>query len=133
VDEPINIISNCDQLYRLISNLIVNAIQHTPTGGKVTVVLDRSDNYAVIKVQDTGIGIPQQEIARIFDRFYRVNSDRSRSSGGSGLGLAIARAIVQAHQGNFNVQSELGKGSTFTVQLPFDVAPLDLKSLIKNG
>jgi two-component system OmpR family sensor kinase len=138
VDEPINIISNCDQLYRLISNLIVNAIQYTPTGGKVIVILDRSDNYAVIQVEDSGIGIPQQEIPRIFDRFYRVNSDRSRSSGGSGLGLAIAFAIVQAHQGNFNVQSELGKGSTFTVQLPFDVAPLNsirsqFKSLIGNG
>lgn len=138
VDEPINIISNYDQLYRLISNLIVNAIQYTPTGGKVTVVLDRSENYAVIQVQDSGIGIAQQEIPRIFDRFYRVNSDRSRSSGGSGLGLAIAFAIVQANQGNFNVQSELGKGSTFTVQLPFDVAPLNsirsqFKSLIGNG
>jgi len=138
VDEPINIVSNCDQLYRLISNLIVNAIQYTPTGGKVIVILERSENYAVIRVQDTGIGIAQQEIPRIFDRFYRVNSDRSRSSGGSGLGLAIARAIVQAHQGNFNVQSELGKGSTFTVQLPFDVAPLNsirsqFKSLIGNG
>jgi signal transduction histidine kinase len=133
VDEPINIISNCDQLYRLISNLIVNAIQYTPTGGKVTVVLDRSENYAVIQVEDSGIGIPQQEIPRIFDRFYRVNSDRSRSSGGSGLGLAIARAIVQANQGNFNVQSELGKGSTFTVQLPFDVAPLDsIRSQFKS-
>lgn len=138
VDEPINIISNYDQLYRLISNLIVNAIQYTPTGGKVTVVLDRSENYAVIQVEDSGIGIAQQEIPRIFDRFYRVNSDRSRSSGGSGLGLAIAFAIVQAHQGNFNVQSELAKGSTFTVQLPFDVAPLNsirsqFKSLIGNG
>ena len=138
VHEPINIVSNCDQLYRLISNLIVNAIQYTPTGGKVIVILDRSDNYAVIRVQDTGIGIAQQEIPRIFDRFYRVNSDRSRSSGGSGLGLAIAFAIVQANQGNFNVQSELGKGSTFTVQLPFDVAPLNsirsqFKSLIGNG
>jgi len=138
VHEPINIVSNCDQLYRLISNLIVNAIQYTPTGGKVIVILDRSDNYAVIRVEDTGIGIAQQEIPRIFDRFYRVNSDRSRSSGGSGLGLAIAFAIVQANQGNLNVQSELGKGSTFTVQLPFDVAPLNsirsqFKSLIGNG
>ncbi|MBW4446008.1 MAG: HAMP domain-containing histidine kinase [Spirirestis rafaelensis WJT71-NPBG6] len=138
VHEPINIVSNCDQLYRLISNLIVNAIQYTPAGGKVIVILDRSDNYAVIRVQDTGIGIAQQEIPRIFDRFYRVNSDRSRSSGGSGLGLAIAFAIVQANQGNFNVQSELGKGSTFTVQLPFDVAPLNrirsqFKLLIGNG
>lgn len=87
----------------------------------------------MIQVEDSGIGIPQQEIPRIFDRFYRVNSDRSRSSGGSGLGLAIAFAIVQANQGNFNVQSELNKGSTFTVQLPFDVAPLDsIRSQFKS-
>ncbi|MCC5599783.1 two-component system sensor histidine kinase RppB [Nostoc favosum] len=124
VHQPLNIIGNADQLYRLFSNLIVNAIQYTPREGEVTVLLDRNDHYAVIKVQDTGIGIPKHELTRIFDRFYRVSSDRSRSSGGSGLGLAIAQAIVQAHQGKLNVQSELGQGSTFTVQLPLDVAPL---------
>jgi signal transduction histidine kinase len=124
LNQPLNIIGNSDQLYRLVSNLIVNAIQYTPRGGKVTLLLDRNDYNAVIKVQDTGISIPKHELTRIFDRFYRVSSDRSRSTGGSGLGLAIAQAIVQAHQGNLNVQSELGKGSTFTVQLPMDVTPL---------
>ncbi|WP_017655359.1 two-component system sensor histidine kinase RppB [Fortiea contorta] len=124
VHQPLNIIGNADQLYRLFSNLIVNAIQYTPREGEVTVLLDRNDHYAVIKVQDTGIGIPKHELTRIFDRFYRVSSDRSRSTGGSGLGLAIVQAIVQAHQGKLNVQSELGQGSTFTVELPLDVAPL---------
>ncbi|MBN3926582.1 two-component system sensor histidine kinase RppB [Nostoc sp. NMS4] len=124
VNQPLNIIGNSDQLYRLFSNLIVNAIQYTPRGGEVTVFLDRNDYNAVIKVQDTGIGIPKHELTRIFDRFYRVSSDRSRNTGGSGLGLAIVQAIVQAHQGKLNVQSELGKGSTFTVQLPLDVTPL---------
>ncbi|MDZ8077877.1 MAG: two-component system sensor histidine kinase RppB [Nostoc sp. DcaGUA01] len=114
----LNIIGNEDQLYRLFSNLIINAIQYTPQGGKVTVSLERSDRYAVIQVQDTGIGIPQPEQNRIFDRFYRVNSDRSRNTGGSGLGLAIAQALVQAHHGSLNVQSELGQGSTFTTKLP---------------
>lgn len=122
---PVDVIGNADQLYRLFSNLIINAIQYTPQGGKVTVCLDCADNYAVIQVQDTGIGIPQQELTRIFDRFYRVNSDRSRRTGGSGLGLAIAQAIVQAHQGSLDVQSEFGKGSTFTIKLPFDIRPLD--------
>ncbi|MBE9052175.1 two-component sensor histidine kinase [Nostocales cyanobacterium LEGE 11386] len=125
VSTPLNVIGNEDQLYRLFSNLIVNAIQYTPQGGKVTIFLDRSDNYAVIQVQDTGIGIPQQEILRIFDRFYRVHSDRSRMTGGSGLGLAIAQAIVHAHHGSINVQSEFTKGSNFIVKLPFDLRPID--------
>ncbi|MEC4812474.1 MAG: two-component system sensor histidine kinase RppB [Scytonema sp. PMC 1069.18] len=124
-NQPLNIIGNSEQLYRLVSNLIVNAIQYTSKGGKVTVVLERSDSYAVIRVQDTGIGIAQHELPQIFNRFYRVNSDRSRSTGGSGLGLAIAQAIVLAHQGSLNVQSEVGVGSTFTVQLPFDVVPFE--------
>lgn len=114
----LNIIGNEDQLYRLFSNLIINAIQYTSPGGKVTVALERSDRYAVIQVQDTGIGISQPEQTRIFDRFYRVNSDRSRNTGGSGLGLAIAQALVQAHHGSLNVQSELGQGSTFSTKLP---------------
>ncbi|GJD20020.1 two-component sensor histidine kinase [Rivularia sp. IAM M-261] len=130
VYQPLNIIGNTDQLYRLISNLIVNAIQYTPRGGEVTVFLNRSDNYAVIKVQDTGIGIPQHELPHIFDRFYRVASDRSRTTGGSGLGLAIVNAIVTVHRGKLNVESQLGEGSTFTVQLPLDVTAFKKKSSI---
>ncbi|BAZ30354.1 two-component sensor histidine kinase [Cylindrospermum sp. NIES-4074] len=121
VSTPLNVVGNEDQLYRLFSNLIINAIQYTPQTGKVTVCLDRCNHYAIIQVQDTGIGIPQPEITRIFNRFYRVNSDRSRSTGGSGLGLAIAQAIVQAHHGSLDVESELGQGSTFTIKLPFHV------------
>ena len=118
--QHLNIIGNTDQLYRLFSNLIVNAIQYTPTGGDVKILLNRSEYYAVIKVQDTGIGIPLQELPHIFDRFYRVSSDRSRSTGGSGLGLSIVQAIVSVHKGKLNVESELCKGTTFTVQLPLD-------------
>ena len=98
-----------------------NAIQYTPAGGYVAVILKRSNGDAVIEVEDTGIGIAPDEQKLIFDRFHRVNSDRSRSTGGSGLGLAIATAIVQAHGGSIQVQSQLGKGSTFIVHLPLTV------------
>ncbi|MBD2343362.1 two-component system sensor histidine kinase RppB [Anabaena subtropica] len=125
VSTPINILGNQDQLYRLFSNLIINAIQYTLSGGQVTVSLSCSDHYAVIQIQDTGIGIPLQELPHIFDRFYRVNSDRSRNTGGSGLGLAISQAITQAHHGSLNVQSELSKGTIFTIKLPFNFPSLN--------
>ena len=118
VRQPLYIMGDVEQLYRLISNLIVNAIQYTSTGGEVRVVLESSDEQALIQIQDTGIGIPLKEQTRIFERFYRVSGDRSRSTGGSGLGLAIAMVIVQAHGGSLLLQSVPGKGSTFTIQLP---------------
>jgi signal transduction histidine kinase len=117
VDRPLFVLGNEERLYRLVANLITNAIQYTPPGGKVTVILKRDDRYAVIQVQDTGIGIAAQDQSHIFDRFYRISSDRSRATGGSGLGLAIAKAIAQAHHGSIQVQSQLGKGSVFTVRL----------------
>jgi nitrogen-specific signal transduction histidine kinase len=94
---------------------------YTPTGGTVIIILERDDHSALVRVQDTGIGIAPAEQARIFDRFYRVHSDRSRHTGGVGLGLAIVTAIVRSHQGDIKVQSELGKGSTFIVRLPLRI------------
>ncbi|WP_250124762.1 two-component system sensor histidine kinase RppB [Chroococcidiopsis sp. CCMEE 29] len=117
VQNLLHVLGDEEQLYRLVSNLIVNAIQYTPKRGLVTVILGCSNHQALIQIQDTGIGITPDEQKRIFDRFYRVNSDRSRNTGGSGLGLAIAQAIVQAHNGSLQLQSELGKGSTFTIRL----------------
>lgn len=128
VNNPLNVIGDEEQFYRLVSNLIINAIQYTPAGGQVTIVLERSDYQALIHIQDTGIGIAPEEQTQIFDRFYRVNSDRSRNTGGSGLGLAIAKAIVQAHQGSLQVQSILGKGSTFTIRLPLGNCPASERS-----
>lgn len=116
--EKLYVLGNEEQLYRLISNLIVNAIQATPKDGSVSVCLKHSERYALIQVQDTGIGIAKEHQSRIFDRFWRVNKDRSRTSGGPGLGLAIAGAIAKAHKGSIQVQSQLGIGSTFTVRLP---------------
>ena len=106
------------QLYRLVSNLVVNAIQYTPEGGRVTLSLEERDQQARIGVQDTGIGIEAKHLAKIFDRFYRVNTDRSRRTGGSGLGLSIAQAIVKTHHGEIRVQSQPGQGSTFWIYLP---------------
>jgi signal transduction histidine kinase len=120
--KPLCVLADEDQIYRLVTNLIVNAIQYTPKAGKITLTLGKTEHYAVIRVQDTGIGIAVTEQKQIFDRFYRVDSDRSRQTGGSGLGLAIAKAIAQAHRGSLSVQSELGKGSTFIVRLPLQPA-----------
>ncbi|MBV8884911.1 MAG: GHKL domain-containing protein [Chroococcidiopsidaceae cyanobacterium CP_BM_RX_35] len=116
--QPIFVRGDLEQLYRLVSNLIDNAIQYTPAGSQVTVSLDRGQDHALIQVQDTGVGIALPEQTRIFERFYRVSSDRSRSTGGSGLGLAIAQAIVRSHHGSLQLRSELGKGSIFTIRLP---------------
>ncbi|MDB9446355.1 two-component system sensor histidine kinase RppB [Anabaena sp. CS-542/02] len=110
-------LGNESQLYRLVSNLIANAIQYTPTGGYVTVSLVKSDYTAVIAVKDTGIGIGLADQERIFERFYRVDGDRSRKTGGTGLGLAIAQAIAQKHKGILKVGSQVGKGSIFTLVL----------------
>ncbi len=114
----IYVLAHESQLYRLVSNLIANAIQYTPAGGNVMVSLEFHDRTASVTVKDTGIGIAPSEQTRIFDRFYRVESDRSRKTGGTGLGLAIARAIAHVHQGSIHVQSELGQGTSLTLRLP---------------
>lgn len=116
--QPIYSWGDEEKLYRLLANLVTNAIQYTPQGGQVKVHLSQEELSAVLQVQDTGIGIPADEQTRIFDRFYRITSDRSRSTGGAGLGLSIAQAIVELHKGSITVESELGKGSRFTVYLP---------------
>lgn len=117
-EEAIYILGNEEQLYRVIFNLAINAIQYTPPGGNIILSLDSSHQQAIIQVEDTGIGIPLNEQSRIFDRFYRVHGDRSRKTGGSGLGLAIVKAIIQAHRGSIEVESKPGTGSTFTVRFP---------------
>lgn len=122
--QPLYILADEDQIYRLVSNLVVNAIQYTSSGGCIRLVLDSEECYAVIKVRDTGIGISSEHLTYIFDRFYRVNNDRSRQTGNTGLGLSIARAIVEVYGGSIQVKSEVGKGSTFTIQLPLLKTPV---------
>ena len=115
---PITVVGNEENLYRLLLNVINNGLQHTPAGGKVSVQLQQINRQAIITVVDTGIGIEPADQSHIFDRFYRVNKDRSRHSGGAGLGLAIAKAIAQTHGGDIQVQRQADKGSTFTISLP---------------
>lgn len=131
VAQPLTIVADEEQLYRLVMNLVSNAIQYSYSGGEVTLILEKSASDAIIQIQDTGIGISPEEQTRIFDRFYRVNSDRSRSTGGAGLGLAIAEAIVKNHNGQIQVQSQLGKGSIFTIRLPLAKTPSPFGNKIK--
>ncbi|NLI68747.1 MAG: PAS domain-containing protein [Bacilli bacterium] len=107
-----------DKVKQILLNLFTNAVNYTPENGKVAITLKQVDEFALIEVKDTGIGIEKEALPRIFERFYRVDKDRSRMTGGTGLGLAIVKHIVEAHQGKIEVASEVNKGSTFSVYLP---------------
>jgi heavy metal sensor kinase len=107
-----------DRLKQLLLNLVDNALRYTPTGGVVTLDLERRDGEALLRVRDTGPGIPPEHLSRIFERFYRVDQPRSRKAGGTGLGLAICKWVAEAHGGRIEVESQPGAGSTFTVLLP---------------
>ncbi len=105
-------------LYRLISNLLLNAIQYTPAGGEVVLRVRREGSHGLLQVQDSGIGITPADQRRIFDRFFRSDPGRSRRQGGTGLGLSIVAAIVRRHHGQISVASSFGSGSVFSVKLP---------------
>jgi two-component system, OmpR family, phosphate regulon sensor histidine kinase PhoR len=111
------------QLGLLLSNLLDNALRYTPAKGTVCVRLDATESRAMLQVADTGEGIPARELSRVFERFYRVDKARARQTGGTGLGLAIVRHVAEAHGGTVRVDSELGRGSTFTVALPITGPP----------
>ena len=107
-----------DDLYQIVFNLVENGIKYNTPGGKLTVSLHRDGENAIIKVSDTGMGIPADAVDHIFERFYRVDKARSRQTGGSGLGLAIVRDTVHRNDGEITVVSDPGKGTTFTVVFP---------------
>jgi two-component system phosphate regulon sensor histidine kinase PhoR len=109
---------DADSIERMVLNLLDNAIKYNLPDGEVLLRLAQADQHAVLEVSDTGIGIPQESLARIFERFYRVDKGRSRDEGGTGLGLAIVKHVVQAHGGQVDVESRVGKGTTFRVRLP---------------
>ena len=116
--DDISILGDNAKLEQVIYNVIDNAIKYTPRGGEVEASLVRSGRKAVIRIRDTGIGIPSGDLPHIFDRFYRVDKARSRATGGTGLGLSIVKQIVQNHGGNISASSTEGKGTTFTIELP---------------
>jgi signal transduction histidine kinase len=101
-----------------VRNLLDNAIRYTPAGGKIGAELEKVGDEAVLRITDTGEGIPSRDVERVFERFYRVDNARSRATGGTGLGLAIVKHVIEGHRGSATVQSELGAGSVFTVRLP---------------
>lgn len=116
-----------DRLKQVLLNLVDNALKYTPPGGEVKLSLTKDDNWVYIAVQDTGIGIAPENIPHLFDRFYRVDRARSRDAGGTGLGLAIAKSVIDAHNGKLTVESQPGKGSTFTVWLHLPPTPSSSK------
>lgn len=110
---------NPDHLKQIIINLVGNAVAYTPETGKVTIEIDTNENELELSVSDTGIGIPKGELSRIFERFYRVDKGRSRNVGGTGLGLSIVKWLVENNNGRIEVESDVEKGTRFTVYLPF--------------
>jgi len=111
------------RLHELIANVLDNAVKYTPKGGRVSLACEVDAEEVRVIIADTGIGIPEDDQTSIFDRFYRVDTSRSRDTGGSGLGLSIAKAVATAYSGEIEVESAPGAGSRFTITLP--LAPPD--------
>jgi signal transduction histidine kinase len=110
----------CDaqKLYQVFLNLLDNAIKYSDAGARVDITIEEDASSLSVEVRDTGVGIPQEELTQLFERFYRVDKDRSRATGGSGLGLAISKQIVEMHGGDISVESEVGAGSVFRIRIP---------------
>ena len=117
-EQPITVLADEEAVAQILDNLVDNALKYTPPGGTVWVRCRADDLWGILEVADTGIGIAQKDLPRIFERFYRVDKARSRELGGTGLGLAIVKHWVQTLEGNISVRSEVNRGSTFTVRLP---------------
>jgi len=116
----VRIVGDRTRLQQVVINVLDNAVKYTPHGGSVAIQLSIEDAAAVLTVRDTGIGIPPEDLPRIFDRFYRVDKARHRTAGGSGLGLSIVQWIIHAHHGSISVESAEGVGTTVTIRLPLD-------------
>ncbi len=113
------LIGNDALMKQALENLVSNALKYTPAGGEVHVVLDTTDTYARVRVSDTGIGIPQEELGNIWQRFYRVHRDETKNIEGTGLGLTLVESVIRGHGGHIATESTIGQGTTFTIYLPF--------------
>mgnify|MGYP000903905229 CR=1 FL=1 len=122
-----------DRLEQVILNILNNAIKYTPEGGKVSVYIGKTYNEIYTKVVDNGVGIPEEDLPRIFERFYRVDKARSREMGGTGLGLSIAREIIEAHGGIINISSQYGNGTEVLLKLPYPKVFGDKNNVIDNN
>lgn len=119
IEEGLDVLGSGTELASALSNLLTNAVRYTPDGGRIIVRWRRgADGEALYSVQNTGIGIPARHLLRLTERFYRVDRGRSRAAGGTGLGLAITKHIAMRHDADLLIDSELGKGSTFTLRFP---------------
>ena len=116
--QPLTIKANDGRMNELLNNLISNAIKYNKPNGKVNIIIKKEGNEVIFIVEDTGVGIPEESKARVFERFYRVDKGRSKKMGGTGLGLSIVKHIVNYYGGTIQLESELGKGSKFTVRIP---------------
>jgi signal transduction histidine kinase len=116
--EPLLVFADRDRIYQVVVNLLSNAIKYTGEGGHITISIKEGEGQGTIQIEDDGIGIPEEDLELIFERFYRTDKSRNRKTGGAGIGLAIAKSIVVAHGGVIEATSKDGEGSCFTVVLP---------------
>lgn len=126
--EEVEINADPDLMNQVWANLLQNSIKFTPRGGKVSVSLALGDGEAQVRIRDTGIGIAEEDLPRIFERFYKADKSRNRAGGGSGLGLSIVKKIVDLHRGSIDVRSKPGEGTAFTVRLPADAGDFEQKT-----
>ena len=128
LDDRRRCVCDAQKIYQVLLNLLDNAIKYSDPGARVDVRVLEDVDSVTVSVSDTGVGIPEEDLPNLFDRFYRVNKDRSRTTGGSGLGLAISKQIVELHGGHLSVKSEVGAGSTFDIRLPKPSLPRSASS-----
>jgi two-component system phosphate regulon sensor histidine kinase PhoR len=117
-DPSLALVASSQELHSAFSNLVSNAIRYTPEGGSISLKWEERNHEAVFSVKDTGLGIEQKHIDRLTERFYRIDRSRSRETGGTGLGLSIVKHILSRHQARLEIESEFGKGSTFSAVFP---------------